>query len=41
LAGGIYGCHFANVGEIMRSYKGWKAEDFNKFKVILVIFLKK
>nr|CAD2166284.1 unnamed protein product [Meloidogyne enterolobii] len=32
LAGGIYGCHFANVGEIMRSYKGWKAEDFNKFK---------
>uniref|UniRef100_A0A1I8BEH5 Alginate_lyase domain-containing protein n=1 Tax=Meloidogyne hapla TaxID=6305 RepID=A0A1I8BEH5_MELHA len=36
LAGGIYGCHFANVGEIMRSYTGWKAEDFNKFKEMMV-----
>ncbi|KAF7635868.1 Alginate_lyase domain-containing protein [Meloidogyne graminicola] len=36
LTGGIFGCQFANVGEIMRSYKGWKAEDFNKFKKMMV-----
>lgn len=31
LAGG-QGYTFANAGEILRTYNGWAAEDFNKFK---------
>ncbi len=32
LASGLQGYQFAQVAEIMRSYEGWKEEDFNKFK---------
>lgn len=32
LASGIYGYQFANAAEIMRSYSGWAAADFSKFK---------
>ncbi len=32
LASGIYGYQFANAAEIMRTYSGWAAADFTKFK---------
>lgn len=32
LAAGAQGYTFANAGEIMRSYEGWSATDFAKFK---------
>lgn len=32
LAIGIYGYEFANAGEIMRDYEGWKGEDFERYK---------
>lgn len=32
LAAGIYGFQIANVAEIMRSYSGWSAADFTRFK---------
>ncbi len=40
LAAGIYGYEFANAAEIMRTYKGWKPEDFARFqKMMLEVFL--
>lgn len=36
LAAGIYGYEFANAAEIMRSYKGWKPEDFARFKKMMI-----
>jgi len=36
LAGGIYGYQFANAGEILRDYAGWKTEDFEKFKQFML-----
>jgi hypothetical protein len=33
LASGIYGYQMANAAEIMRTYKGWAAEDFVRFKI--------
>ncbi|WP_205569489.1 alginate lyase family protein [Arachidicoccus soli] len=36
LAGGIYGYQFANAGEILRDYSGWKADDFAKFKLFMI-----
>lgn len=36
LAGGIYGYQFANAGEILRGYSGWKAADFEKYKSFMV-----
>jgi hypothetical protein len=39
LAAGIYGYEFANAAEIMRTYKGWKPEDFAAFqKMMLTVF---
>jgi hypothetical protein len=39
LAAGIYGYEFANAGEIMRTYRGWKAEDFARFQqMMLTVF---
>jgi hypothetical protein len=39
LAAGIYGYEFANAAEIMRTYPGWKAEDFQRFQqMMLTIF---
>ena len=35
LAAGIYGYEFANTAEIMRTYKGWKPEDFARFKTMI------
>ncbi|WP_167618770.1 LamG-like jellyroll fold domain-containing protein [Maribellus sediminis] len=32
LASGIYGYEFANAGELLRDYEGWKPEDFKKFQ---------
>lgn len=32
LAAGIYGYQFAVVGEMLRNYTGWSADDFNAFK---------
>ncbi|WP_281225899.1 alginate lyase family protein [Flavobacterium aquiphilum] len=32
LGAGIYGYQFANAAEIMRTYSGWSATDFDKFK---------
>jgi len=32
LAAGIYGYEFANAAEIMRTYEGWNAADFEKFQ---------
>ena len=32
LAYGIYGYEFAQAAELMRDYKGWKAEDFETFR---------
>ena len=40
LAAGIYGYEFANAAEIMRTYQGWKPEDFARFqKMMLGVFL--
>ena len=40
LAAGIYGYEFANVAEIMRTYSGWKPDDFVRFqKLMLEVFL--
>lgn len=36
LAAGLYGYEFANVGEIMRTYDGWAAEDRARFKTMLL-----
>ena len=36
LAAGIYGYEFANAGEIMRSYSGWKPEDFVRFQGMML-----
>ncbi|MFS2180265.1 alginate lyase family protein [Rhizobium pisi] len=39
LASGIYGYELANAAEIMRTYKGWSADDFSKFQnMMLTIF---
>src|SRR5581483_1412632 len=39
LAAGIYGYEFANAGEILRTYRGWKKEDFEQFqKMMLTVF---
>ncbi|BCU78154.1 hypothetical protein llg_28690 [Luteolibacter sp. LG18] len=39
LAAGIYGFEIANAAEIMRTYSGWKPEDFKRFqKMMLTIF---
>jgi len=40
LAAGIYGYEFANAAEIMRTYSGWKPDDFARFqKLMLEVFL--
>jgi len=40
LAAGIQGYQFANAAEIMRTYPGWKPEDFRRFqKMMLDVFL--
>jgi hypothetical protein len=40
LAAGIYGYEFANAAEIMRTYQGWKPDDFARFqKMMLEVFL--
>jgi len=40
LAAGIQGYQFANAAEIMRTYQGWKPEEFARFqKMMLDIFL--
>ncbi|MBD7923209.1 alginate lyase family protein [Xanthomonas bonasiae] len=36
LAAGIYGYEFANAGELMRDYKGWNGDDFNRFKRMML-----
>jgi len=36
LAAGIYGYQFANAAEIMRTYSGWAAADFDRFKNMLL-----
>jgi hypothetical protein len=36
LALGIYGYQFANAAEIMRTYKGWKPEDFERFQKMML-----
>lgn len=36
LAAGIYGYEFANAAEIMRSYPGWKPEDFARFQSMML-----
>jgi regulation of enolase protein 1 (concanavalin A-like superfamily) len=36
LAAGIYGYEFANAAELMRSYSGWSAADFNQFKNMML-----
>jgi len=35
LAAGIYGYEFANAGEIMRTYHGWKPEEFARFQQMM------
>jgi hypothetical protein len=35
LAAGIYGFQIANVAEIMRTYSGWAAADFTRFKTMM------
>jgi hypothetical protein len=35
LAAGIYGYEFANAGEIMRTWSGWAAADFTRFKSMM------
>ncbi|HMI02805.1 MAG TPA: alginate lyase family protein [Pedobacter sp.] len=42
LASGLYGYQFANAAEIVRSYSGWSAADFTKFKNFMVeVFYKR
>jgi hypothetical protein len=36
LAAGIYGYEFANAAEIMRTYPGWKPEDFARFQGMML-----
>jgi hypothetical protein len=36
LAAGIYGYQFANAAEIMRTYSGWAAADFTRFKNMML-----
>ncbi|KAE8753427.1 hypothetical protein FSO04_45270 [Paraburkholderia madseniana] len=36
LVSGIQGYQFANVGEIMRTYPGWKAADFAAFQAMML-----
>jgi hypothetical protein len=36
LAAGIYGYQWANAAEIMRTYSGWKAEDFTAFRLLML-----
>jgi hypothetical protein len=36
LAAGIYGYEFANAAEIMRTYSGWAAADFTRFKNMML-----
>jgi hypothetical protein len=36
LAAGIYGYEFANAAEIMRTYSGWKPEDFARFQGMML-----
>src|ERR1044072_7988029 len=36
LASGIYGYQMANAAEIMRTYTGWAAEDFARFKNMMM-----
>jgi hypothetical protein len=36
LAAGLYGYQMANAAEIMRTYSGWSATDFNQFKTMMV-----
>jgi hypothetical protein len=36
LAAGIYGYEFANAAEIMRTYSGWSASDFTRFKKMML-----
>ncbi|HEY9063703.1 MAG TPA: alginate lyase family protein, partial [Burkholderiaceae bacterium] len=36
LAAGLYGYQWANAAEIMRTYSGWKAEDFAAFQNLLL-----
>ena len=39
LAVGIYGYEFANAAEILRTYQGWKREDFARFQqTMLTVF---
>ncbi len=35
LAAGLQGYQFANAGEIMRTYKGWKPAEFERFKKMM------
>lgn len=36
LASGLYGYEFANAAELMRDYPGWKTEDRQKFKELML-----
>ncbi len=36
LAAGLYGYQMANAAEIMRTYSGWAAADFNQFKSMML-----
>jgi hypothetical protein len=36
LASGIYGYEFANAAEIMRTYKKWPEDRFNRFKAMML-----
>ena len=36
LAAGLYGYQIANAAEIMRTYSGWAAADFNQFKTMML-----
>jgi len=36
LASGLYGYQLANAAEILRSYSGWSATDFNNFKTFML-----
>ena len=41
LASGLYGYQFANAAEIMRGYEGWKENEFEQFKdMMLRVFYK-
>jgi hypothetical protein len=36
LASGIYGYQFANAAEIMRTYRGWRSDDFARFQNMML-----